>query len=539
MTSGVGTVAELLARVAGEKAQRGGLLVASEQGNFCEMPWRRVIELACQGAAALTKAGIEAGDRVAIAATNSLEWVVADFAVGMLGAVLVPLHTSLSGPQLAWQLRHSSSRLLIVGSAELHQKLAAHLPSDASPLRIVSVSEWSAMIGQASVATGQAHWQRTLATVTPNTLASIVYTSGTSGEPKGVMLTQGNLAANALAIVDRFGLQPNECRLNTLPFSHAYGRMSDLYVSLAGNTRLGIGRNRESLVADAQHVQPTLLVVVPLLLLRLQQGATAKFGPDDPFAIRKLLGGQVRGFICGGASLTSDLHAYFAAQQTPVWEGYGLTEASPVVSLSSPVASRENSVGRVIASEAKIAADGELFIRGPQVMAGYWQDEASTREVLDNGWLHTGDLARLDDDGYLLLLGRKKEFIALSTGKKVWPAQLEERFAHDPIIEQIIVVGEGQNALGALIVPRQATWFGGDRNEDLSQFNTPAAHERMLVHLAAKLVDCADHEQIRHVRLLTEPFSAEREELTPKFTLRRPVILDHYADCVRQMFCDD
>lgn len=523
-----GTVVELLARAALAPVSRGGLVVTGAAGDWRTLAWRDVVERACQGADALARRGIGTGDRVAIAAANSLEWVLTDFATAMLGAVLVPLHASLSDEQLAWQVRHSGARLVISGAG--HSQLLNALP--------LPLTEWQRALEQGNAATGRKHWQATQDSVTPDTLASIVYTSGTSGEPKGVMLTQGNLAANARAILDSFGQVENECRLNSLPFSHAYGRMSDLYVSLAGNTRLAICRGREMLVDDARAVQPTLLVVVPLLLARLKQATTAHFGPDDHDAVRKLLGGKVRGFVCGGAQLTDDLHEYFAARQTPVWEGYGLTEASPVVTLSSATANRRGSVGRIIAGEARIADDGELLIRGPHVTSGYWRDAPATLRTLSGSWLRTGDLATIDDEGFLVLQGRKKEFLVLTSGKKAWPSSLESRFAGDPVIEQIMVVGEGQDALGALVVFKPS-FFPGTNQIDSVELNSPTAHERMLNHLASKLRDCGAHEQIRRVHLLAKPWTAANDELTPKLTLRRSVIEQHHADCIRQMFCDD
>jgi long-chain acyl-CoA synthetase len=501
MTDGCGTIVELLARVPRDEQQRGGVVVCRDDGRREGYSWAEVAARACRAADGLTRQGVGAGDRVALAAGNSLEWIVADFAVHMIGGVLVPLHLGLSGEQLAWQIEHSGSRLVLNPAAILELIAAGH------------------------EAAGRALWEQTQQKQTPQTLASIVYTSGTSGEPKGVMLTQGNLAANAQQTVEAFGGRSDDCRLNSLPFSHAYGRMSDLYVSLCGNTRLALGQGRDQLAADAQRVQPTLLVVVPLLLSRLRQTAIAQFGAEDASAIQKLLGGQVRGFICGGARLAGELFDWYAAQGTPVWEGYGLTEAGPIVSLSSEQGCRRDSVGQCLpGTMVEIAGDGELLVSGPQVMAGYWRDETATREVLHNGWLHTGDLASFDEDSFLFLHGRKKEFIALSSGKKVWAAEIEGLWADDPLIAQIMLVGEGQSSLGALVVLKRAL------------ANSSANRDRLVNYLAQPLRERPAHEQIRHVWLLDEPWTASRGELTPKLTLRRPVILARNADGVRAMF---
>lgn len=491
MRTDCSTIVELLARVAQRERGRGGVLVVRDSGQVQEVLWPDVIVRACRAAGGLTRRGIRFGDRVALAAGNSLEWIVADFAVHLVGGVLVPLHVGLNREQLAWQVEHSGSRLVLDPAALLE------------------------LVSSGNEAGGRAIWEETQRNITPQTLASIVYTSGTSGEPKGVMLTQGNLAANATATVAAFRGQPDDCRLNLLPFSHAYGRMSDLYVSLGGDTQLVLGRGREHLLADAQLVQPTLLVVVPLLLSRLRQAAIGQFGAEDRTAIQKLLGGRIRGFVCGGAQLEEELFDWYAEQGTPVWEGYGLTEAAPIVTLSSEHVSRRGSVGQLLpGTEAAIAEDGDLLIRGPQVMAGYWRDDVATRKVLQDGWLQTGDLACLDD-GYWYLQGRTKEFIALSSGKKVWPAQIEMCFADDPVIQQIMLVGEGEASLGALVVLK------GDARADFTA-------DRVVDYLAQQLSDRPAQEQVRQVRLIAEPWTIERGELTPKLTLRRQVILDRY-----------
>ena len=482
-----------------------------------DVSWCAVASQACRAAGVLARRGIQPGDRVALGAGNSLEWIVADLAIQMLGGVVVPLHISLSGQQLAWQLQHSGSKLLIGDTTILGKvtELPAHLITIPLPL-------WTELVSAGDETAGRERWQVARKAITPESLATIVYTSGTSGEPRGVMLTHGNLAANAMATLSAFGRRADDLRLNSLPFSHAFGRMSDLYVSLAADTRLALTRSRETLIADAQLVQPTLMVVVPLLLARLRQAAVAQFGEGDAAAVQKLLGGRLRGFICGGAALADEVRDYFAAQGTPIHEGYGLTEAGPVVSASSESAvSPPGSVGRLLpGTTARTADDGELLIYGPQVMAGYWRDEEATKQALQAGWLHTGDLGSVDDDGFLTLHGRKKEFIALASGKKVWPAAIEELFAGDSLIDQLLIVGEGETSLGALVVVR----------EKLTD------QARVLSHLAERLKGHAAHEQIRRVWLLTEPWTAEREELTPKMTLRRSVILRRYADCIKQLF---
>jgi long-chain acyl-CoA synthetase len=261
-------------------------------------------------------------------------------------------------------------------------------------------------------------------------LATIMYTSGTTGRPRGVMLSHGNLASNAATTAAQYPTSPEDLRLCFLPLSHIYARTCDLYAWLARGTRMALARSRETIIEDCGLVQPTMINGVPYFYEKIYRRLHEAGVADQEGMVQKLLGGRVKYCFCGGAALPAHVETYFASQGTPILPGYGLSETSPVISLSTHEAYRSGSVGRVLPGiEVRIAGDGEIVTRGPHVMQGYWKDPATTSETIRDGWLHTGDLGRLDDDGFLTITGRKKEILVTSLGKNVEPTAIERRLA--------------------------------------------------------------------------------------------------------------
>ena len=368
----------------------------------------------------------------------------------------VPIHVTLSGEQIADQIATSGARLVFVSSGELLAKFAGHLShgetvivhdehaigEEKPPLREIRSSNADGSVG-ASPSRAAA-----------DDLATILFTSGTTGRPRGVMLSQGNLAWNAAAAADAHHDGTVETRLNILPFSHIYARTCDLYTWLYRGSRLVLGESRETLARDCQLVQPTVLSGVPYLFERIADRVRASGVADEAAALAGVFGGRMKLLVCGGAAVAPEVEAWYADRRMPLLPGYGLTETSPVISLSTPASRKLGSVGRPLAGlDVRIAADGEILVRGPNVMLGYWQDEAATAEAIRDGWLHTGDLGALDGDGFLTIGGRKKELIVLSTGKKVLPTRVESLLGASPLVDQVAVFGEGRAGLVALIVP--------------------------------------------------------------------------------------
>ncbi len=476
--------------------------------------WREVADDAAQLAAAIQAAGVEPGDRVAHVSENRYEWIITDLALHLAGAVHVPIHVTLSGEQIATQITDCDARLVFASNEELAARFADRLDKCISIWRHDESMNIAASQRLAGVPTSD------LRPPTSRQLATILYTSGTTGRPRGVMLSHANLAANAAAVADAFGGGPHQTRLCILPLSHIYARMCDLYTWVYRGSRLVLGENRETLARDCQLARPTALSAVPYVYQRIADKVRERESADKSAALREFFGGRVGWLSCGGAPLAPDVEQWFAQHGLPILAGYGLTEASPVIALSTPGRHRFGSVGPPLANvEVCIADDGEILARGPSIMLGYSNDESATAEMLRDGWLHTGDLGELDADGHLFIRGRKKELIVLSTGKKVLPTRVESLLTASPLIDQAAVFGDGQSALVALIVPAARGLARETCAQEITRCLATAAHE----------------EQVRGFTILDRPFSIERGELTPKLSLCRAVIARNFADELESM----
>lgn len=470
--------------------------------------WRTWAEIArdVQSVAVMLRAmGVQAGERVAQVSENRYEWIVVDLALHQLGAVHVPIHVTLSGEQIAEQIAASGSRVVFVSREELLGRFSSKLTRGE---RIFVHDEQD--YGDAKPPLGtQPSPQPPVSSPQPDDLATILFTSGTTGRPRGVMLSQRNLAWNAAATSDTHGNTPDQTRINILPFSHIYARTCDLYTWVYRGSRLVLAESRETLVRDCQLVHPTVLNGVPYVYERLAERVRASGVP-----LATVLGGKMKQLTCGGAAIAPEVEAWYESQGLPLLPGYGLTESSPVISVSTPAARKAGTVGKPLAGlNVKIAADGEVLVRGPNVMLGYWQDGAATAEAIQDGWLHTGDLGEVDGDGFLTIRGRKKELIVLSTGKNVSPTRIESLLTASPLIEQAAVFGDGLPGLVALVAPA-----AGD-----------VTSEQIAAEIESRLAAAAREEQVHRFALLARPFSIERGELTPKLSLCREVIARNFV----------
>ena len=517
--------------------------------------WREVADDAANCAAAIRANGVQPGDRVAHVSENRYEWIIADLAIQMAGAIHVPVHAPLTGPQIAWQIAHSRAKVAFLSGSEQAAKLSRL--GDAAPRgvkwvaydacdeqiagdKIVLLADIQAAANLEPGIEVACHMRQTIAA---DSLITILYTSGTTGEPKGVMLTQGNLASNACATVEAFGYLPDQTRVNFLPLSHIFARTCDLYCWIAEGSRMAIAESRETVIADCQAVRPTYLNGVPYFFDRVYRGLCEKKVQDVPGALKMALGGAIAKCCAGGAALPGHLYDYYHAQGVPLLQGYGLSESSPVITLSTPTHHRRGSCGRAIPGiELKIADDGEIVTRGPHVMQGYYEDPAATAPVLKDGWLLTGDIGHLDNDGFLFITGRKKEILVTSSGKNIAPVYLESLLTQDPLILQAMVVGDGRSCLAALIVPNPDAL----RAEIVERGITVTTPEKALVHpdvvalyrerIDQRLSCVSHHEQVRRFALLSRGFSIEAGELTPKLSLRRKEIESHFHDEIEAMY---
>jgi long-chain acyl-CoA synthetase len=307
---------------------------------------------------------------------------------------------------------------------------------------------------------------------------------------------------------------------------------------------LALAESRETIIADCHAVRPTFINGVPYFYVKVVRHIKESGQADAPDAIRNLLGGRVRLCCAGGAALPNHVAEFFNRQGLRLLQGYGLTESSPVISFSTDPA-RVGSVGPAIPGvEVRIADDGEILTRGPHVMQGYWRKPEETAKTIKGGWLHTGDLGRLDADGFLYITGRKKELIVTASGKNIAPVQIEALLTEDPLIQQAMVVGDGRNYLAALIVVHEAnlaverveqasSLFG---RQDACPTSDPRVRELFAQRIAERLKGLSRHEQIGQFTLLSQPFTVDRGELTPTLKLRRGVIAEHYAAEIEEMY---
>jgi len=492
-----------------------------------QLSWRSWLEVDAdvrRSAGSLQRAGVGSGDRVVQFAPNSYGWILTDLAVVSLGAVHVPLHATLSVQQAEELVQRSTAALLVTapGVPEL-----AH-----------SETSWTThpqLMGGDSDPSD--------AKVQPDDLATILYTSGTTGQPRGVMLSHQNLVANTIATTEVVGMDQHDTRLCFLPLSHIYARTCDLYSWLYSGSRLVLAESRETIVRDCQLVHPTVLNGVPYFYQKLAQQLHSTGNAEEPNVLRKLLGGKVQRCFCGGAAAPPDVESLFARQGLPLLGGYGLTESSPVIAAATLDNHCPGTVGRPLENlEVRIADDGEVLVRGPSVMLGYWQDEAATAATIVDGWLRTGDLGEMDASGNLRIIGRKKEIIVLSTGKNVSPIQVEQLLTGSPLVEHACVVGDSQKCLAALIVPnpdalraeirRQRLWVWSKRRA----VSHPAVRAVYRAEIDRLLQALSSHEQVGAFTILSQGFSIESGELTPKLSLRRAQIAENFAKQIDRMY---
>ncbi len=522
-----------------QQADRLGPRVAlrfKKDGLYHDVRWGEYRDQVDSCAAALVQHGIQPGDRVAILAENRIEWLVADMAILAAGAVNVPLHAPLSARQVQFQLDDAGVRFVFVSDATQDakiQEIRASLPD------VLGVSfdaiRWQGFLqrGRMAAVSVKAELHRRQAAFKPDDLATIIYTSGTTGHPKGVMLTQRNLLSNALAFKVVSPIGPDSVILNWLPFSHIYARTVDIYVPLAVGATLCLGESADTVIADLAAIQPTNMSGVP----RFYEKVLAAVQHDDPKVLgqrlRAIFGPRIDFLGSGGAPLPIAVARAFKNAGLLVLQGYGLTESSPVISFNRRDHHKIETVGQPVPGvEVRIGPDDEILTRGPHVMAGYWKSPKETAATLIDGWLHTGDLGRLDDEGFLTITGRKKDLLVLSNGKKVAPSHLEGILLGDPCIDQLVICGEGRNFLTALVIPHWANVARAMSLADPIDAEALACDAKVCAFLEARVTQAlaqeAAWEQVQKIVVLAQPFSVAQDEMTVSLKMRRNVIVERH-----------
>ncbi len=541
------------------QAERFGPRVAlrfKRSGLYHDYPWEqyRADVVAC--AAALIDAGIRPGDRVGLLSENRREWLMADLGLLAAGAVNVSPHAPLPARQVQFQLADSGASWLFVSSREQLDKVGA-VRAELPALRGVVVfdggangeaASWEGFLQRGRLALPRLADEvaRREAALGPDDLATIMYTSGTTGNPKGVMLTHGNLLSNAVASVEAADIDPEDVLLSWLPYSHIYARLVDHYATQVSGTTLCLAESQDTLVHNLAETRPTRLTAVPRFYEKVYAAVAAADPKETSRRLRAVFGPRIHYLTSGGAPLPKAVAEAYHAAGLLVLQGYGLTETSPVISLNCKKSYKLDTVGQPIPGvEVRIADDGEILTRGPHVMKGYWNNPRATAEAIRDGWLYTGDLGSLDADGFLKITGRKKELLVLSNGKKVVPSEVEGRLLADPCIDQVVVYGEGRNYLTALVVPhwdnlRRALREQGaaaDGSPD-ALATEPAAAALLGRRMEAALGELAPWERVKRFAVLARPFSVAADELTVSLKLRRGAIFEHYKKELEALYCE-
>ena len=516
-------------------------------GRWQSLTWRDVGRQSSRRSLALQSLGVERSHCVAQVAENSLDWLLTDLAILLVSGVHVPIHPTLSGQQIIEQVQDCGAKLVLVSSDSQYEKVSAAIPdgNSATSLDLISYARTNATrqlkdiesaIDPPSDTAVRKAIEEAQGRTKPATLATILYTSGTTGEPKGVMLTHGNLASNAVASLSILNQRPADVRLCWLPLSHVFARTCDWYTTLAeSGVELVLAESRDTILADCAEIRPTLINGVPYFFEKVARGVQEKGLP--PTVLPQALGGRMRVCMSGGAALPVHVAKFFTEGGVNLSQGYGLTETSPVITIN-PDTIRPASVGPVIPGvEVRIAADGEIQTRGPHVMAGYWNKPEATAEAITNGWFHTGDLGRLDEDGYLYITGRKKEILVTAAGKNVAPVFVETLLTQDQLILQAMVIGDGRKFLSALLVIDESAAATTLQQSDFAGASPEEGLRRLFEsRIAERLRPAGEHEQVRRFHLLNRPFSIESGELTPTLKLRRNVIAANYAIEIEGMY---
>jgi long-chain acyl-CoA synthetase len=590
--SPIATINDLFVRIAAA-ANPQAVLWQDEFGKWHPISSDQMYQRVRAMASAFLRFAAKKGDRIALVSENRWEWAVTDFAALAIGAADVPLYPTLTGEQIAEQVRDADCRIAVVSTRQQFDKLQSVraqtqlqfivIMDSPAPDGAVAMSE---LLADADALGAQRDpvFDALLRSVEPVDLATLIYTSGTTGEPKGVALTHGNFAANQnFAAVD-FGFNSTDACISFLPLSHVTARALD-YVMYNHGAQVAYCAQFDKLPQAMREIRPTVIVGVPRVFEKIRQAVEQKAGQSPvkkrllgwairqgaSFAdtvydgrkpgslvwklsnklvyskVREAFGGRVRIFVSGGAPLGIDTARWFASAGIALWEGYGLTETSPVIALNTPIRHRMGSVGIPLPNiELKLAEDGELLVRGPSVFAGYWHKPAATAECLDSdGWFRTGDIAHLDADGFLYITDRKKELLKTSGGKLVAPQPIESKLKNNVLVAQAALIGDRHKFICALLSPNFAALEDWARHHGIAaESRAVLVAESRVIALYAEIVrvvngTLANFETLKRFRIVADEWTQDSGELTPSMKIKRRVLMARYSAVIDELYADE
>ncbi|MGD1008708.1 MAG: long-chain fatty acid--CoA ligase [Candidatus Aminicenantales bacterium] len=593
MTDSVSTLSRLFLNTC-RVHSKPALFLAKLEGSYAPISTAEAETRVRELSLGFRELGLRPGDKAVILSENRPEWVMTDLAIICAGGVTVPIYTSLLPEQIKYIINDSDARIVVCSNRELWLKVEAvrgELPGvrhfvmidEEEPAGILTLGEIRGK-GKRAAEADPGLFERNALAVQPADLASIIYTSGTTGPPKGVMLSHANFVSNIKAVGFVVSFLSTDTALSFLPLSHVLERTAT-FVFLYHGATIAYAESVETVSENLLEVRPTIVISVPRLFEKMyarvmelvlkmpapkkalffwalsvgrrhaarridrqpvSRALKAKVGLAHRLVFSKILartGGRIRFFICGGAPLAADIAGFFYAMGLYIFPGYGLTETSPVLTGNGFDSYRLGSAGRAIPGvEITIAPDGEILARGPNVMQGYYKREAETREAMEGGWFHTGDIGRLDPEGFLFITDRKKDLIVTAGGKNVAPQPIESILCLNPYIASAVVVGERKRFISALIVPE----FG--KLEEYARANGIPFRDRaelcrrqdvvdfMLAEVNRSTPDLASYERVKKIALLDCDFNSESDEVTPTLKVRRAIVENKYKGLIDSLY---
>ena len=564
----------------------------AESKTWCDTSWKEVGEQIARWQAALAAEGLLPGERVAVHLRNSKEWVFFDQAALACGLAIVPLYTDDRPDNIAYIMSDSTVKVLLVQDAAIWKRLGPALAGQEDLQRVLILDgskPVTAEVLQDERVQLVSDWLPASAEPLqprngdPHALASIVYTSGTTGRPKGVMLTHYNMLTIAHAALTMIDVFEEDLFLSFLPLSHTLERTAGYYLPVMSGSAVAYARSILQLADDLQHIRPTVMIAVPRIFERVFARIQGQMEKQSGFKralfnmtteigwhrfeyqqgragwrprlllwplLNKLvasrvtakLGGRLRLSVSGGAALSKQVAQIFIGLGVPILQGYGLTETSPVISVNVPDDNEPGSVGIPLNGVvARIGDNDELLVKTPGMMLGYWNNHAATAEIIDSdGWLHTGDQARIDKR-HIYITGRIKDILVLSNGEKVPPMDMELAISLVPAIEQVMVIGEGESFLAAIAIldveewRQLATRFELDA-EAADSLNNEKLQSFLLKEIKGRLKDFPGYAKIRRLILSLEPWTVDNGMLTPTLKVKRAHVLDAFADEIKTLY---
>lgn len=576
--------------------RKEALMLVKREGKYCPISTEEFSRRVRNISAGLRAFGLKSGDKLVILSENRPEWVMVDLAAICLGAVTVPIYTSLTPPQIKYIVNDSEARFVVCSSPDLWSRLEVirqELPlvsrfimiEDRAPSGVLPLTEVEKE-GEKLNQQNPEEFDRIAQSIGPDDLATIIYTSGTTGVPKGAMLSHYNLVSNVQALRSVIDFNEKDTALSFLPLSHVLERMCTFAWIYVGAT-IAYAESVDTVAQNLVEARPTIMVSVPRLFdkfyarvidnvlsssnlkkkiffwalktgrkyaqkkinkQKISPWLGFRYGLAYKLVFSKIVektGGRVRFFVSGGAPLSRDIAEFFYAMGILVIEGYGLTETSPVIAVNRLEDFRFGSVGKILPGvEVRIAEDGEIWARGPNVMKGYFKKETETREAFEGDWFKTGDIGYLDRDGYLVITDRKKDILVTAGGKNVAPQPIENTLKSSPYIANAVVVGNHRKFVSALVVPdfdkleiwaRENNLPFGDRK---SLIALPEVYEFFMQEIDRLTPHLASYEKVKKIALLDKDFEIEADELTPTLKVRRKIVEEKYKDFIDRMYAE-